>query len=115
MTPEKNIEGKSPETSYIKITMNRASLEAAEHVYAILQGENGGVVSHVPRKDIVVDEQKVDETFTGRLNTKLLQRCRGYDLVEVEIDPGKTRQFKVDSKTHKIIPIEFTPVFYRRN
>lgn len=98
--------------TYIKIALSRASLGDSEDVFAYFKTQNGGMVGHVPKKDITVDEQEVGPELSAKLSVKVLKSAPDYDLVEVQLEPGEIRELRVDHKTHEIIPIGSKKLYF---
>lgn len=102
---------KPPET-FVSITLNRASLGEASHVFARIKATPGspGHIAYVPRKDIIVDNQPLTgDEISARLRVKVAKVYEDGFLVETE-DEGNVVRWKVD-REGKIIPAKLEPVF----
>ena len=103
---------KTTEETFVSITLNRASLGEAPHVFARINAAPGSSdhIAYVLRKDITVNQQTLTgDEISARLKVKILEENQGGFLVETE-DAGNPVRWKID-RQGKIIPAELKPVF----
>jgi hypothetical protein len=103
----------APQT-YVNITLNRASFggDPGDDVFAIIEGEGGCIVGHVPGDDISIDRQEVSSHLSAKLKVKIVEEGEKWDAAEVQINPGEVRRLRIDKKTHKVLPIKMKAVYY---
>ena len=98
--------------TFVSITLNRASLGDASHVFARINAAPGSPdhIAYVPRKDIIVNDQPLTgDEISARLKVKVVEDKQDGFLVETE-DEGNAVRWKVD-REGKIIPAKLKPVF----
>lgn len=95
-----------PKGTFIEVILNRASLGEAEYTYVLIRGDNGHLLdAYVPRKDIVVNEQKLNPSgeFSGHLMVDVVGTEDDYDLVALQTDRGSSQKVRVNRATHRVV------------
>lgn len=102
---------KTPKEIFVPITLNRASLGEAPHVFAKINAAPGSPnhIAYVPRRDIIVNQQPVGEEISAMLKVRIVEEGQDGFLVETE-DEGNPVRWRVD-REGKIIPARLEPVF----
>jgi len=102
----------TPKETFVSITLNRASLGEASHVFARINAAPGNPnhIAYVPREDIIVNKQSLTgEEISARLRVRIVEKNEQGFLVETE-DEGRIVRWRVDGEG-KIIPARLEPVF----
>ncbi len=103
----------SPENkTFVEVAFNRSGLGDSDHTHVVIVGTAGGVPADVPRKDLIVNKQKINRELLGTLEVNVVEDHGSWDLVEVEIRPGEIHHLRVDKSTHQLVPIRMQPVYY---
>ena len=102
----------NPRETLVSITLNRASLGEAPHVFARIQAPPGygAHIAYVPREDVTIDEQLLTgDEISAKLRVRVLEENEKGFLVETQ-DGKRTVRWSVD-KEGRIIPVSLEPVF----
>ena len=113
MPRESSAETLTPQRTFIDITINRAALGEAQHVFAVIQSIAGeaNYPLYVPRRDIIVDEQSLNgEELSARLAVDIIEDHGSYYLVETEREGGSKVRLRVN-KEGKIEPLRYKATF----
>lgn len=97
--------------TFVTITLNRASLGEASHVFAMVDSipDFPNHIAYVPQKDITINQQLVGKEISAKLKVKIVEENQDGFVVETE-DSGNQVRWKIN-REGKIIPAKLKPIF----